>query len=253
MDMFAGRTAVITGASSGLGRHFAQLLASKGANVALLARRKERLDADVADMSARGTRALAVELDVTETGAIGPALDAVEAALGPISIMINNAGVGGEGAALDVTQEGFDTTFDVNVRGVFFGAREAARCMLANGEAEARRARIVNIASIAAYVTLPGLAVYCASKAAVVSLTRSLAREWARHHIAVNAICPGYIETEINAHWFATEAGQRQIQSLPRRRLIDEDALDAALLTLTGPAAGAMTGSAITVDDGQSL
>ena len=155
--------------------------------------------------------------------------------------------------ALDMSEAHFDQTFAVNVRGVYFGAREAARLMLANGTAEAGQARIINIASIAAFTQLPGLTAYCASKAAVVSMTKGLAREWARHLIAVNAICPGYIETEINADWFATEGGKKQISKFPRRRLMDEDALDAALMMLAGDAGRQITGSAFQIDDGQIL
>ena len=253
MTATAGKVAVVTGASSGLGRHFARLLAEQGVAVALMARREDRLADEVAAIEAAGGRAVALPLDVSDTAAIGPALDAAEAALGPISIMVNNAGVGGEGAALDMTVQHYDTTFDVNVRGVFFGAREAARCMIASGVAEAGEARIVNIASIAAFETLPGLSVYCASKAAVVALTKSLAREWARRGIAVNAICPGYVETEINADWFATEGGQKQINGFPRRRLMDISALDDAFRMLTGTGARYITGTAVAIDDGQTL
>ena len=253
MTDLAGKTIAITGASSGLGRHFAGLLAGKGAKLALMARRTERLDAEVAKLRATGAEAIALPLDVTDVAAIGPALDEVEARLGPLSVMINNAGIGGEGMALDITPEHFDQTFAVNTRAVYFGAREAARRMLANGRAAARDARIINIASIAGLTVLPGLTAYCASKAAVISMTKGLAREWARQHVAVNAICPGYIETEINAHWFATEGGQKQIARLPRKRLMDITALDDALLMLAGPTAGQITGTAITIDDGQVL
>ena len=141
----------------------------------------------------------------------------------------------------------------MNVRGVFFAAREAAKRMIASGVADREEARIVNIASIAATTILPGLSAYCGSKAAVAMLTKSLAREWARKRIAVNAICPGYIETEINAHWFAEEGGRKQIASFPRRRLMNEDVLDETLLMLCGKSGGSITGSLFTIDDGQSL
>jgi NAD(P)-dependent dehydrogenase (short-subunit alcohol dehydrogenase family) len=248
-----GRTAFITGASSGLGLHFAHLLAGAGASVALAARRTDRLEAVVAAITAEGGRATAVELDVTDAGAIGPSMDLAQARLGPLSILVNNAGVSGEGAALSLPVETLDQTFDVNVRGVYVAAREAAKRMLDAGEAAAGRARIVNIASIAGLVQLPGLTGYCASKAAVISLTRGLAREWAKRHIAVNAIAPGYIETEINADWFATDEGKAQIAGFPRRRLMDEDALDQTLMLLVGDAARHITGAVIAVDDGQSL
>ena len=254
MDMqLKQRVAVVTGASSGLGLHFARILAAAGASVALMARRADRLQTAVAEIEAAGGTARAFSLDVADAKAIGPALDAAQAALGPISIMINNAGVGGEGAALDIPVEVWDDTFAVNVRGVFFGAREAARRMIDNGEAGAGHARILNIASIGAHTVLPGLAAYCASKAAVTQMTRVLAREWARQDIAVNALCPGYIETELNAHWFAAEGGQRQLRGWPRRRLMDAADLDQALLMLVGPGARHITGSIITLDDGQTL
>ena len=249
----AGRVAVVTGASSGLGARFARVLSGAGASVAVMARRTDRLEALVAELNAAGGKAVAIALDVADTPAIGPALDAAQAALGPISIMINNAGVGGDGMAMDMTVETFDQTMAVNVRAVYFGAVEAAKRMIASGVAEAGEARIINIASIAAFNQLPGLSVYCASKAACASLTKGLAREWARPRIAVNAICPGYIETEINSDWFHTEGGQKQIKGFPRRRLMDEDVLDEALLMLAGRRAHFITGTTITIDDGQTL
>lgn len=247
------RTVFITGASSGLGLRFARILSAAGARIALAARRTDRLDAEVAAIRAAGGRAVSITLDVMEAEAIGAAMDQAEAALGPLSILINNAGVSGEGAALSLPVDRLDQTFDVNVRGVYVAAREAARRMIDSGVATAGEARIINIASIAGMVQLPGLTAYCASKAAVVSLTQGLAREWAARHIAVNAIAPGYIETEINADWFATDPGRAQINGFPRRRLMDEDALDQALMLLAGPAARFITGSILTVDDGQSL
>lgn len=245
--------AVVTGASSGLGRRFAHILSDAGAAVALMARRTDRLEAEVAAIRAKGGKAQAFALDVADVDAIGPALDAAQAALGPISILVSNAGVGGDGMALDLPVEVWDQTFNVNVRAVYFGAREAARRMIDSGVAAEGRARIINIASIAAFEVLPGLSTYCASKAAVAALTKSLAREWARRQIAVNAICPGYIETEINADWFGTEGGAKQIAGFPRRRLMEEDALDEALMMLAGPSARFITGSLITIDDGQTL
>lgn len=248
-----GRIAVVTGATSGLGRRFAGLLADRGAAVALMGRRVDRLEAGVADIQSRGGRAVAIPLDVADAHAIAPALDRAQAELGGLDILINNAGVGGDGLALELSVETFDQTFDVNVRGVYFAAQGAARRMIDNGSADRGHARIVNIASIAASAILPGLSAYCASKAAVAAMTRVMAREWARKGIAVNAICPGYIETEINADWFATEGGERQIKGFPRRRLMDEDALDEALLMLCGSSARFITGSLITIDDGQTL
>jgi NAD(P)-dependent dehydrogenase (short-subunit alcohol dehydrogenase family) len=240
-----GQVAVVTGASGGLGEHFARLLARNGAAVAITARRTDRIEALAAELRAGGGR----PLDVAEAEAIGPALDEVAEELGPVGILVNNAGVGGEGLALDLSVEAFDQTFAVNVRGTFFAAREAAKRMIAAGI----EGRILNIASIASHTVLPGLSAYCGSKAAVAMLTRSLAREWARRGLAVNALCPGYIETAINDAWWPTEGGQRQLKGFPRRRLMDASDLDAAFLMLVGPAASAITGSIITIDDGQSL
>jgi len=141
----------------------------------------------------------------------------------------------------------------VNTRGVFFSAQAAARLMMANGAADRADARIVNIASIASHTILPGLSAYNASKAATAMLTRSLAREWSRRGIAVNALCPGYIETDINSFWWGTEGGQKQLKLFPRRRLMEATDLDAAFLMLCGPAARAIAGSVITIDDGQTL
>jgi NAD(P)-dependent dehydrogenase (short-subunit alcohol dehydrogenase family) len=252
-ETLKGQVAVVTGASGGLGAHFARLLAREGAAVAVSARRLDKVEALAAELSAAGHRAMALRLDVADAQAIAPAFEAIQAALGPISILINNAGVGGEGLALDLSVEDFDTTFAVNVRGTFFAAQAAARLMFGSGVAERGEGRIVNLASIASTTVLPGLAAYCGTKAAVAMLTKSLAREWTRRGIAVNALAPGYIETDINAAWWPTEGGQRQLKGFPRRRLMQEDDLDEAFMMLAGPAAKAIAGSLIIVDDGQSL
>lgn len=249
----SGQTAIITGASGGLGTHFAKLLAGAGAAVALTARQLDMVEALAGEIAAAGGRAMALRLDVADAASIAPAFDQIEASLGPVSILVNNAGVGGEGLALDLSIEDWDRTFDVNVRGVFFSAQAAAKLMFANGTAQAGQARIVNIASIASHTVLPGLAAYNASKASVAMLTRSLAREWSRRGIAVNALAPGYIDTDINSFWWGTEGGQRQLKGFPRRRLMEAQDLDAAFMMLCGPAARAIAGTLITIDDGQSL
>lgn len=245
----SGQVVMLTGASGGLGEHFARLLAKHGAAVALTARRTDRTEALANEIQAAGGRALSLGLDVSDAAAIPVVMDRVETELGPIDILVNNAGVGGEGLALDLSVEDFDAAFAVNVRAPFVASREAARRMLARGA----EGRILNIASIAGHTVLPGLSAYCASKAAVEMLTRSLAREWARRGIAVNALCPGYIETAINDQWWPTEGGQKQLKGFPRRRLMEPEDLDAAFLMLVGPAARAITGSVITIDDGQTL
>ncbi|MCR5875713.1 SDR family NAD(P)-dependent oxidoreductase [Phenylobacterium sp. J426] len=245
----SGKVAVVTGASGGLGAHFASLLAREGAAVAITARRVDRIEALAEDINSAGGKALALPLDVADAHAIGPAFDEIQAKLGTIEILVNNAGVGGEGLALDISIEDFDNTFAVNVRGTYFAAVEAARRMIAAGV----EGRIVNIGSIASHTVLPGLSAYCGSKAAVGMLTKSLAREWARRGIAVNALCPGYIETAINDAWWPTEGGQKQLKGFPRRRLMEASDLDAAFMMLAGPGAKAITGTLVTVDDGQSL
>jgi NAD(P)-dependent dehydrogenase (short-subunit alcohol dehydrogenase family) len=248
-----GQVAVVTGASGGLGAHFARLLASEGASVALAARRLDKVEALAGELAGQGHRAMALRLDVADAETIAPAFDEIEAALGPISILINNAGVSGDGMALDLTIEKFDATFDVNVRGVYFAAQAAAARMIASGVAERGQARIVNIASVLAQTSSPGLSAYCASKAAVAMMTRVMAREWARHGIAVNALGPGYVVTDLNADWFDSEGGAAQVKRFPRRRLMKETDLDAALLMLSGPAASAITGQLFIIDDGQTL
>ena len=249
----AGKVAIVTGATSGLGRRFAHVLAAEGALVALAGRRTERLEAEVADIKRQGGRGLALPLDVSDPAAIGPAMDRVEAELGPLNILVNNAGVNIEAAALDMSVEDWDAVYAVNVRAPFLASREAARRMMASGVGDRGEGRIVNIASITAFKVFPGLPAYCSSKAAVVQLTRSLARDWARKGISVNAICPGYVSTELNAEFLEGPHGQKMTSGFPRRRLMQESDLDAALLMLCGPAAAAITGTAITVDDGQSL
>ena len=247
----SGKVAVVTGASGGLGEHFARLLAVAGAQVALCARRTERIAALASELGEASARAY--QLDVADAAAIARVFEQVRADLGPVDILVNNAGVSGEGRALDLTPEQWDQAFAVNVRGVFFCAQAAARQMIESDAASRGGGRIVNIASIAAHTVLPGLVAYNTSKAAVGMMTRSLAREWARRQIAVNALCPGYVETDINRDWFATEGGQAQIAGFPRRRLMDARRLDEAFMLLAGPAASAITGTLITVDDGQSL
>jgi NAD(P)-dependent dehydrogenase (short-subunit alcohol dehydrogenase family) len=248
-----GRTAMVTGASSGLGVHFARLLVAQGAAVGLAARRIDRVEALAEEIKAAGGRALALPLDVADAAAIGPALDKVEAALGPIDIMVNNAGVDGLGAAIEISLEDIDKVFNVNIRAVYVGAREAARRMIASGVAEQGHGRIINISSMGSHTVLPGLTAYCTSKAAVAMMTKAMGREWARRGIAVNALCPGYIETEINSEWFNSEGGAKQIRGFLRRRLMPASDLDDAFLLLAGPGARGITGTSITVDDAQSL
>jgi len=246
----AGRTAFVTGATSGLGNRFARILAGAGAAVAVAGRRKDRLQALKSEIEAAGGRCEIVVLDVTDASRIVPALDEAEKALGPIDILVNNAGMNSFGMVVDLPDEGFDAVMNTNLRGPFFLAREVGRRMIARG---VKSGRIINIASIGTFKVLPGLTAYCISKAAIGMMTKCLAREWARYDINVNAICPGYIETELNSDWFASEGGKKQVNAFPRKRLAKEQDLDEMLLLLASEKSRSITGSLLTVDDGQSL
>lgn len=244
-----GKVALVTGASSGLGLRFAKVLAKAGASVALAARRTDRLAGIEREIEAEGGKAISLKLDVTSARSVVDAFEATEGALGPVDILINNAGMNIEARAVDLPETEYDRMMDTNVKGAFLMAQQAGKRMIA------RKApgRIVNVASIGALRVLPGLAVYCMSKAAIAMMTQVLAREWASRQINVNAMCPGFIETELNSDWFSRDAGKAQIASFPRRRLGVEEDLDGTLLLLCSEAGRLITGSLFTVDDGQSL
>lgn len=241
---------LITGASSGLGAHFARVCASAGAHVIVAARRYERLEALVGEILAAGQKATAIELDVADEASISIGFERAEAEVGSIRAVIANAGVSGAGLATKLPVEEFDQTLAVNVRGVFLTAREAARRMIAGGHADNR---ILFVSSIGGLLPLPALSAYSASKAAVVMLAQSLAREWVNKGINVNVLCPGYMRTEINEAWFDTDKGQAQIGGFHRRRLMPLEALDSMMLYLCGPDSAFVTGSVFKIDDGQSL
>lgn len=245
-----GKAVLVTGASSGIGRHFARCLAADGAHVVAAARRTELLETLCNDVAATGGRITAVQMDVTSLDSIQKGVDAAEAAVGTIEILVNNAGIAHQARITEVTESDFDRVFSTNVKGAFFVAQECgARMIKAKIEG-----RIVNTASIAGLVTLPQLTAYGMSKAAVVQMTKSLAREWARFGINVNAICPGYIATELNSEFFAGEVGQKLVAGLPRRRIGNPSDLDGALRLLTSPNASRfITGAIITVDDGYTV
>jgi len=244
------RTALVTGASSGFGMHFSRLLARAGARVVLAARRIDRLHALVEEIEQDGGRAAAVAMDVTDESSVIAGFDEAERLLGPIDTVIANAGISNPGAALSLTVDDFDAMMAVNVRGAFLTAREAARRMVKAGKDDNR---IILVASIGGLKPLPGVATYCTSKAAVVMLGQCLAREWLNKGIAVNVLCPGYVRTKLNAEWFDSDAGAKQIAGLPRRRLMVAEQLDDMLLLLASPNASGITGSVFKVDDGQTL
>ncbi|MEO0688799.1 MAG: SDR family NAD(P)-dependent oxidoreductase [Pseudomonadota bacterium] len=243
-----GRTALITGASSGLGARFARMLATAGARVALGARRKDRLEELSADI---GDAACAVSMDVAREADVIAGFDAAQAAFGkPIDTVIANAGIDGAGLIGDMPEAEIERTLAINLKGAILTAREGAKRMMADG---VKNGRIVMVASITGFEASPGLVAYSASKAGVIQATRSMAREWARAGICVNAISPGYIRTDINADWFETEPGQKQIDRFPRKRLMGEEGLDGPVLLLCSDAAGYITGANFVLDDGQTL
>ncbi|MET0986040.1 MAG: SDR family NAD(P)-dependent oxidoreductase [Steroidobacteraceae bacterium] len=247
-----GRTALVTGASSGLGARFASVLAASGANVVLAARRVDKLQQLREEIERAGGRAFAVEMDVGDERSTRQAYDAAEKAFGTVDTIIANAGMNVEGPIIDLPVAELDALLAVNVRGVILTVREGARRLFA-APAERKHGRIVIMSSLTASTVSPGLALYSASKAAVAQLGRVLAREWVNRGVNVNVLCPGYIETDLNSDWFHTEGGQRQIQRWPRKRMMDISSLDSILLYLAADASSHVTGSVFTVDDGQSL
>jgi NAD(P)-dependent dehydrogenase (short-subunit alcohol dehydrogenase family) len=243
----AGSTALVTGASGGLGAHFARVLHGAGAKVVLAARRADALAQLAADL---GEGAAAVPLNVTEGDAVAAAFTAAEAAFGtPCDIIVNNAGVAVTRPILQQTENDWDSVLDVNLRGCFLVATEGARRLVA----AQRGGTIINIASIGGLRILQGVAGYTASKAGLVQLTKQLAVELARHAIRVNALCPGYIETPINREFFASEAGQAVIKRVPQRRLGQPEDLTGPLLLLASAAGAHMTGATLVVDGGHSV
>jgi NAD(P)-dependent dehydrogenase (short-subunit alcohol dehydrogenase family) len=248
-----GRTTLITGASSGLGARFGRLFAESGANVVLTARRVEKLEEVRREIDAMNGRAIAVAMDVTDEASVVAAFDEAERVFGAVDSVIANAGMSIDKPVLEMDAATIDEVMAVNFRGVFLTAREGARRMIEAGSPTRSHGRIVLVSSITAYDVTPNIALYSASKAAVLQLGRVLARDWCRHGINVNVVCPGYIETEINADWFKTERGAKHIASWPRKRLMDPDALDLPILYLTSDSSRQVTGSVFSVDDGQTL
>jgi NAD(P)-dependent dehydrogenase (short-subunit alcohol dehydrogenase family) len=247
----SGKVALVTGASSGLGEQFAITLAKAGAQVVLASRRVERLKELRARIEAEGGAASVVALDVTDLSGIVNAVAQAERETGAIDILVNNSGVSTTQRLIDVKPEDYDFMFDTNVKGSFFVAQSVAQAMIKRAKLDPhRQARIINIASMAGLKVLAQIGVYCMSKAAVVQMTKAMALEWGRYNINVSAICPGYIKTEINAHHWDTEAGQKLIQMLPRKRIGQPEDLDGLLLLLASDSSHFMNGSVIAADDG---
>lgn len=248
------KIALVTGASSGLGARFARVLAANGAQVVLAARREERLKELRAEIEAAGGEADVMPMDVTDLESIQAAVAKVESENGPIDILVNNSGVTTTQRLIDVEAVDFDYVFGTNVKGAFFVAQAVARRMIARSRQQPDfRGRIVNVASVAALRVVPQIGVYAMSKAAVVQMTRAQALEWGRYGINVNAICPGYIRTEMNAEHWDTEAGQKLIQRLPRKRVGRPEDLDGVLLLVVADESQFINGAVISADDGMSV
>lgn len=242
----SGKVAFVTGASSGLGEHFARTLAAAGATVVLAARRRDRLDALAAEIARDGGKAIAATLDVTDAASVAAAFDAAARAVGAPDIVVNNAGIAQAKASLELDEADWRRVLDTNLDGAWRVAQAAARAMTSAGKGGS----IVNIASILGLRVATSLLAYTAAKAALIQLTQALALEWARHRIRVNAIAPGYVETEINRGFFQTEPGQAMVKRVPQRRIGKAAELDGALLLLASEAGSYMTGSTIVVDGG---
>ena len=241
----SGKVALVTGASSGLGAHFAKCLGEAGASLVLAARRADRLESLQAELVQQNVTAKTVELDVQSSESISSAL----ATAGPLDVVVNNAGISIVKPALEMPDKDWDAVVDTNLRGAWLIAQGAAKRWVA----EKRPGSIVNIASILGLRTIGQVAPYNASKAGLIHLTRALAMEWARYHIRVNAICPGYIETEMNSAFWKTPGGQKLIERIPQRRIGQPEHLDGALLLLASEAGTFMTGSVLTVDGGHTV
>ena len=250
----SGRVAFVTGASSGLGEQFARTLSRAGAAVVLAARRVERLKTLRAELEAEGGDAHVVTLDVTDPDSIKSAVAHAETEMGTIDILINNSGVSTTQKLVDVSPEDYDYVMGTNTRGAFFVAQEVAKRMIARSRGAApgtfTGGRIVNVASMAGLKVLSQIGVYCMSKAAVIHMTRAQALEWGKFGINVNALCPGYIDTELNHHHWQTEAGQKLMNMTPRKRVGLPSDLDSALVMLCANESRFINGAVLSADDG---
>jgi NAD(P)-dependent dehydrogenase (short-subunit alcohol dehydrogenase family) len=245
----AGQVALVTGASSGIGRHFAALLAAAGAKVALAARRVDRLAELANEIEAAGGQSLPIACDVTRSGDVAAAVATAENELGPLTLLINNAGVVVSKPLFEHTEADWDHVIDTNLKGAWLMAREFAQHLVGLK----RPGRIINISSVLGFRTIGRVPAYCAAKAGLTHLTQVLAMELARYGILVNALAPGYVETDFNRAFFQTEPGKALISRIPLKRLGQTADLDGALLFLASPASAYVTGAVISVDGGHGV
>lgn len=243
------KVALVTGASSGLGRHFALTLARAGAKVAVAARRSDRLEELAREIEAFDGRAFPVALDVTDAASVRAAVASAETELGAIGILVNNAGVAAVAPALETDEAVWDRVLDTDLKGAWLMAQEVARHMVRLGHGGS----IVNIGSMLGFRAVSQLAAYGAAKAGLHQLTRALALELARHRIRVNAIAPGYIETDMNREFLRSAAGQALLKRNPLQRAGLPAELDGVLLLLASDASAYMTGAVVTVDGGHTI
>lgn len=242
-----GRVALVTGAGSGLGRQFAETLAEAGATVVVAARRREKLEETAQLITDKGGKAICVDLDVTDSASVRDCFAEAESSVGIADILVNNAGISREGFLADLSEEDWDAVVDTNLKGVFLVAQAAARALI---KAE-KPGSIINIASVLGFRVAKMLSSYIAAKSGVVNLTKTMALEWARYGIRVNAIAPGYFLTEINEHFFKTGVAKKMLVQIPMRRIGELEELSGPLLLLASDAGSFMTGSTIEVDGGQ--
>jgi NAD(P)-dependent dehydrogenase (short-subunit alcohol dehydrogenase family) len=245
----AGQVALVTGASSGIGRHFAALLAAAGVKVALAARRVERLAELAREIAAAGGQSLPIACDVTRSDDVAAAVAAAENELGPLTLLVNNAGVVVSKPLFEHTEADWDHVIDTNLKGAWLMAREFAQHLVGLK----RQGRIINISSVLGFRTIGRVPAYCAAKAGLTHLTHVLAMELARFGILVNALAPGYVETDFNRAFFQTEPGKALISRIPLKRLGQTEDLDGALLFLASPASAYVTGTVISVDGGHGV